>query len=134
MLSDPNHRSCLPADQYFLTLCYYGNSLFKERLFGKAEEILKNAILARKSFMKVKTDVYDSSVNYFSEVELLYTLALCYKQTKQFPEAIATLQIISMKNRSAKVNMLLFNIIEVNASRDQFCFDCFSINFWIDSH
>lgn len=116
ILSDPNHRSSLPADQYFLTLCYYGNSLYEERLFARAQDTFKNALLARKTFTKVKPNLasYDSSVNYFSEVEIRYKLALCYKATKQISEAIATLQIISMKNRPAKINMLLFKLMQVS--------------------
>lgn len=113
ILSD---RSNLGADQYFLTLCYFGYSLFEERLYRRAEDILKNALLARKTFMKVKPNLqsYDSSVNYFSEVEIRYKLALCYQATKQIPDAIATLQIISMKNRPAKVNMLLFKLLQLS--------------------
>lgn len=121
ILSDPNHRSSLPADQYFLTLCYYGNSLCEERLFGRAEDVLKNALLARKTFMKLKPSLsmYDSSVNYFSEVEIRYKLALCYKALKQIPEAIATLQIISMKNRPSKINMLLYKLMQLGGQHDK---------------
>lgn len=90
--------------------------MYEERLFGRAEEILKNALLARKAMMKVKPNlsVHDQSVNYFSEVEIRYKLALCYKATKQIPEAIATLQIISMKNRPAKINMLLYKLMQLS--------------------
>lgn len=60
--------------------------------------------------MKQNLSSIDPSVNYFSEIEIRYKLALCYKATKQIQEAIATLQFISMKNRPAKVNMLLFKL------------------------
>lgn len=78
--------------------------------------MLKNALLARKTLMKVKPNLtsYDSSINYFSEVDIRYKLALCYQATKQMPEAIATLQVISMKNRPAKVNLLLFKLLQVS--------------------
>lgn len=64
--------------------------------------------------MKVKTNVYDCSVNYFSEVEIRYKLALCYKQTKQITEAIATLQLISVKQRPSKINSLLFQLMQLS--------------------
>ncbi len=119
ILSDPNHRSNIPPDQYFLLLCYHGCSLYEERIFGRAEEILKNALLARKTFMKLKPNLpsYDTSVNYFPEVELRYKLALCFKATEQISEAISTLQIISMKNRPPKINMLLFKLMQQNGQQ-----------------
>ncbi|KAJ6636244.1 Anaphase-promoting complex subunit 7 [Pseudolycoriella hygida] len=116
ILSEPNHRTTMPADQYFLTLCYHGYSLYEEHHYNTAEEILQNALLVRKTFMKAKANVPmgEPGVNHFSEVELRYKLALCYKATKQLSEAIATLQIIPTKSRSSKVNMLMFQLIQLN--------------------
>lgn len=102
-----------------MTLCYYGTSLYEERIYSRAEEILKRALLARKTFMKLKPNLpaYDSSVNNFSEVELRYKLALCHKATEQISEAIATLQMISMKNRPSKVNSLLVKLMQLNGQQ-----------------
>ncbi|XP_037036437.1 anaphase-promoting complex subunit 7 [Bradysia coprophila] len=119
ILSDPTQCSSLPADQYFLTLCYSGNSLYEDHQFERASDVLKNALLARKTFMKLKANLssYDSSVNFFSEAELRYKLALCYKAAKRIPEAIEALQIIALKNRSAKVNLLLFKLMQTNGQQ-----------------
>lgn len=67
--------------------------------------------------MKLKPNLYDSSVNHFSEVELRYKLAQCYKAMDKAMEAIATLQIISMKNRPPKVNMLLYKLMQLNGQQ-----------------
>lgn len=116
ILSDPNHQSNFPADEHFLILCYYGNSLYEECTYGRAQEILKEALIDLKHFetVKHKLSTLDPGVDYFNEVEIQYKLALCYKATKQISEAIATLQNIPAKNRISKVNMLMFKLMQLN--------------------
>lgn len=93
--------------------------MYEEHQFERASDVLKKALLARKTFMKLKPNLssYDSSVNYFSEAELRYKIALCYKATKRIPEAIDALHNVALKNRPAKVNSLLVKLMQLNGQQ-----------------
>lgn len=133
ILTAYNHdRSALTTEQYFLTLVYYANSLYYERLYRRAEEIYRLALQAKKSTIKLKS-TYDTAscttgasggggvqtitvaaLDQFSDIEIRYKMALCLEAIRQIPEAVTVLQVIPVKQRSPKVNMLLAKLIQHN--------------------
>lgn len=113
-----NDRSCLTADQYFLTLMYFGNSLLSERQHQRAEEIFDAALQAKKKLKSTSivghhhNAVDAATADQFTVAEIRYKLALCLEATRQVSEAVVHLQAIPIKQRSVKANMLLAKLLQ----------------------
>lgn len=105
-------RSLLTPEQYFLMLTFYGNSLFQQQQYRRADLLYRSALQARKSLSKTKpvtvfSNNYGNLADMFPDQEIKYRLAVCMEITKNHAEAVAMLQSISNKQRTPKVNMLL---------------------------
>ncbi|XP_058814879.1 anaphase-promoting complex subunit 7 [Topomyia yanbarensis] len=105
-----NNRVILTPQQHFCTLVYYAESLFHEHQYREAEGIFKQALQAKRILPKSKSPVHklsENNLDIFSEVEIKFKTAMCLIEIKRFRDAIATLQSLSIKQRTPKVNMLL---------------------------
>lgn len=111
-------RSCLTDDQYFLTLMYYGNSLFSERQFQLAEGVLA-AALELKTYIKSKPAPHHTADaaagEQFTFAEIRYKLARCLESARLISEAIEQLQAIPIEQRPVKANMLLAKLLQFSA-------------------
>ncbi|XP_053694746.1 anaphase-promoting complex subunit 7 isoform X2 [Sabethes cyaneus] len=77
---------------------------------NRAEGLYKQALQAKRILPKTKLLGNKSSgtcLDVFSEVEIKFKTAKCMVEIKRFRDAIATLQSLSIKQRTPKVNMLL---------------------------
>lgn len=91
---------------------YNANSLFQQKQYRKAEIIYHDALIARKAIVKTKPPTvlsinYENLVEMFPEHEIRYKTAVCLELTKKISEALTTLNSISNKQRTLKINMLL---------------------------
>lgn len=112
-----NDRSSLTPEQYFLSLMYYGISLFEERQFRRAEDMFVHAMQAKKAVIKIKSSfggVYDASGDQFPDADIRLRLAQCLEATREIPEAVSLLQAIPIKQRTVKMNMLLAKLLQHN--------------------
>lgn len=117
-----NDRSCLTADQYFLTLMYFGNSLLVERQHQRAEQIFEVALLAKKKLKALShghsqhCTATAAAAEQFTVAEIRYRLAVCLEATRQVPEAVVQLQAIPTKQRPPKANLLLAKLLQWSAN------------------
>ncbi|XP_055548576.1 anaphase-promoting complex subunit 7 isoform X1 [Wyeomyia smithii] len=105
-----NNRGILTPQEYFCVLIYYAESLFHEHQYREAEGIFKQALQARRILPKPKSlgnKTEGNCSDVFSEVEIKFKTAKCMIEIKRFRDAIATLQSLSIKQRTPKINMLL---------------------------
>lgn len=106
------NRSLLTAEQYFLMLMYNGNSLFHQKQYRKADLIYRSALIARKTIIKTKPPTilsinYENLVEMFPDHEIRYKIAVCMEVLGNLPEALATLNGISNRQRTLKINMMI---------------------------
>lgn len=87
---------------------YYGESLFNEYRFRRAEHIFRQALQAKKILVKMKPFVKNEMASdIFTEPEIKYKIARCLWEIRRTDDAINILQSISIKQRSPKINSLL---------------------------
>ncbi|XP_055614250.1 anaphase-promoting complex subunit 7 [Uranotaenia lowii] len=104
------NRAILAPQQHFYTLIYYAESLYQEHQYREAEGIFRQALQAKRLLPKAKSPggkVIENPTDIFSEVEIKFKTAKCLIEIKRFRDAIVVLQSLSIKQRTAKVNMLL---------------------------
>ncbi|XP_058467127.1 anaphase-promoting complex subunit 7-like, partial [Malaya genurostris] len=105
-----NNKLILTPQQHFCTLVYYAESLFHEHQYRESEGLFKQALQAKRIITKSKSPgnrVTEDFKDIFSEVEIKFKTATCLVEIKRFRDAITTLQSLSTKQRTPKVNMLL---------------------------
>lgn len=108
MAAYEQNRSLLNAQQHFLTQMYYGESLFCEYRFRRAEHIFRQALQAKKILLKMKPFIKsEAAPDPFTEPEIKYKIARCFWEIRRTDDAIIILQSISIKQRSPKINDLL---------------------------
>lgn len=110
-----NDRSSLTPEQYFLSLMYYGISLYEERQFRRADDMLRHAMQAKNAVIKIKSSfgsVYDVGSDPFPDADIRLRRAQCLEATREMPEAVSLLQAIPIKQRTVKMNMLLAKLIQ----------------------
>lgn len=110
-----NDRSSLTPERYFLSLMYYGISLYEERQFRRAEDMFKSAMQAKNAVIKIKSSfgsVYDVGLDPFPDADIRLRRAQCLEATREIPEAISLLQGIPLKQRTVKMNMLLAKLLQ----------------------
>nr|XP_018904104.1 PREDICTED: anaphase-promoting complex subunit 7 [Bemisia tabaci] len=115
VLSASNHSNDLLSPlAKFQTLVYYGESLFHNDRYRKAENIFREALQLRKSFMKNKetAKLLEQQKDLFSDIEIKYQIHLCHVNLRQNDQAINTLQSIPGKQRNPKINMALAKLYQ----------------------
>lgn len=84
-----------------------------ERQYRRAIEVFTNAVQLKKSIIKLKSsfNTFETGGDQFPEPEIRFKLAQCLEATQQISEAATVLQVVSIKNRSPKINMLLAKLL-----------------------
>lgn len=108
----------LTPQEHFQTLIFYAESLYNERQYREAEGIFRQALNAKKLSTKSKGSNKSEPHDPHSETEIKYKIAKCLVENKHLRDAISTLQSITMKQRTPKVNMLLGRLLH-NSGNDR---------------
>jgi len=112
MLSLPEFSTAVKEDYYQLSKqyqlhIYYGESLYEEECYKKAEVVFSDALKYHKSLSKLKSKETSKEANLTSEVEVRYKIYLCLMKLQDYRQALTTLENISPKQRTIKINMKL---------------------------
>lgn len=105
-----NDRLTASPEQEYQVLLFRGDSYYHERKFRLAATHLHSALTMRKTLLRRKNPSFDwieNTYDQFTEVEIKYRLAVCYRELNDSNLAISTLQSIPSKSRQPKINMLL---------------------------
>lgn len=78
--------------------------------YCEAQKQYETAIILRRQLQEHKLTATYEIIERYSEVELKFRVAKCLVENQQFKEAAALLQPLPLKQRSAKINMLLAKI------------------------
>ncbi|KAK3084436.1 hypothetical protein FSP39_013538 [Pinctada imbricata] len=98
----------LSLSQKYQAMVYYGNALYHQSQYMKAEDIYRKALHIKKALSKAKgKGTTTPTMDVTGEVEVKYKIYQCLIQRKQFKEAMTVLEGISSKQRNAKVNLAL---------------------------
>lgn len=110
------NRSVLTSPEVFLVQIILGISLKEEKSFKEATEVFEKAIVIRKQLPKVivNDNVADTFVEKYNEAEIKFQIAKCFLESKMVNEAVQTLQSLTNKQRTPKINMLLAKILHEN--------------------
>lgn len=92
-------------------LVFFADCLFDDEQYKRAENVYTRAIQLRKTIIKHKPKACQP-LGLLSEVEVKYKLSQCYLLLKDFREATTTLEGISQKQRSLKINMSLAKLYQ----------------------
>ncbi|GAB0099265.1 anaphase-promoting complex subunit 7 [Sergentomyia squamirostris] len=117
LCSYDRHRHILSHQDHFLTLMYYGDALWHEHRYRKAESKYRQALQAKKILTKLKTlsnKQTTEPADIFPETEIKFKIAKCLVEVKQSGEAITILQSIPVKQRSPKINALYGRLSQYN--------------------
>lgn len=89
--------------------------------YAEAKTKFETAILMRRQILKDhKIPVHSVDlIEKFTEIELKFRSAKCMVELGQFKEASSQLQAISLKQRTAKINMLLVKIQQGESGTDK---------------
>lgn len=94
---------------HLLTVSFYF-SLWEMKNYCEAQKQYETAIILRRQLQEHKLTATYEIIERYSEVELKFRVAKCLVENQQFKEAAALLQPLPLKQRSAKINMLLAKI------------------------
>jgi anaphase-promoting complex subunit 7 len=101
-------------------LCVF--SLWEIKNYCEAQKQFESAAILRrqlqKSDQKIHPNVFEL-IDKYSEIELKFRIAKCMVENQQFKEAASILQPIPLKQRSAKINMLLIKIQQGESATDK---------------
>jgi len=87
---------------------YHGDSLLELKEWRRAEAVYREALQARKHYLKVKqVEMVGVEGGNASEVEVKFKLHQCYVAMGQPNQAVNILQSVIAKNRTARVSMAL---------------------------
>ncbi|XP_031554004.1 anaphase-promoting complex subunit 7-like [Actinia tenebrosa] len=87
----------------------FGDSLFEDEQFRRAEYYYSKALQCRKAISKTKSKT-STSQGLILEVEVKYKVYQCYTCLKEHKEALAILEGVSQKQRTPKINMALASL------------------------
>jgi len=93
---------------------YHGDALLEMKEWRRAEAVYREALQAKKHYMKVKQLEGVGEAGNSSEVEVKFKLHKCYVAMGQPNQAINILQSIVAKNRTARVSMALGRLYHQN--------------------
>lgn len=97
------------------------HSLWETKSYGEAQKQFETAILIRRQLKEVKiSQGLLEIIEKFGEVELKFRIAKCMVENQKSKEAAALLQPIPIKQRSAKINMLLVKIQQGESGTDKY--------------
>lgn len=95
-------------------------SLWEMKSYSEAQKQYETAILLRRQLHEhlKMTSTYEI-IERYSEIDLKFRVAKCLVESQQFKEAAALLQPLPLKQRSAKINMLLAKIQQGESGTDK---------------
>jgi anaphase-promoting complex subunit 7 len=110
----------LKQEEIFTAIVIAGCSLWEMKSYSEAQKQFETATICRRQIkdQKITSNVLEI-VEKFSEVELKFRAAKCMVENQQFKEAAGILQFIPLKQRSAKINMLLAKIQQGESATDK---------------
>jgi len=104
----------LNSNQVWQLQVYHGDALLEMREWRRAEAVYREALQAKKHYLKVKQLEGVGETGCSSEVDVKYKLHKCYVAMGQPTQAINILQSIVAKNRTARVSMALGRLYHQN--------------------
>ena len=89
--------------------------------YSESQKQYETAALMRKYFKdhKMSSNSLLELIEKYSEIELKFRIAKCLFEIQQYKEAISLLQPIPLKQRSAKINMLLIKLQQLESGTDK---------------
>ncbi|XP_002133383.1 anaphase-promoting complex subunit 7 [Drosophila pseudoobscura] len=105
-----NDRNVATLEMEYQVMLYLANAHYKERHFRLAYQQLESVLHTRRTMLRYKSaclTAIEIMNNQFTDVELRYRLAVCYKEVGEPGKAISTLLALSAKMRTPRINMLL---------------------------
>lgn len=102
-----------------LTHCIF--SLWEMKHYSEAQSNYESAMLLRRHLPKDQkaTPALADIIDKFTDIELKFRTAKCMVENQQFREACSLLQPLPVKQRSAKINMLLAKIQQGESGTDK---------------
>ncbi|XP_041349110.1 anaphase-promoting complex subunit 7-like isoform X2 [Gigantopelta aegis] len=113
----------LSFPQKYQCQVYYGDALFHQGEYKKAEVIYRKSLQLKKAINKTKGK-HGSPADVSSEVEVKFKLYQCLDHLKRTAEALNVLESISTKQRTAKVNLALAKL-NLREGRDRSAMTCY---------
>jgi len=104
----------LNSNQVWQLQIYHGDALLEMREWRRAEAVYREALQAKKHYMKLKQLEGVGESGSSIEVDVKYKLHKCYVAMGQPNQAINILQSIVAKNRTARVSMALGRLYHQN--------------------
>lgn len=97
------------------------NSLWEMKHYSEAQKQYETAILMRRQILKDQKlpPSVAEIMEKFTDIELKFRIAKCMVEIGQFKEACSLLQPIPLKQRTAKINMLLVGIQQGESGTDK---------------
>lgn len=89
--------------------------------YSESQKQFETAALMRRQLLKdpkISTNLLEL-IEKFSEIELKFRIAKCLFENQQYKDATSLLQPIPLKQRSAKINMLLVKIQQLDSATDK---------------
>lgn len=89
--------------------------------YSESQKQFETAALMRRQLLKdpkISTNLLEL-IEKFSEIELKFRIAKCLFENQQYKDATSLLQPIPLKQRSAKINMLLVKIQQLESATDK---------------
>ncbi|XP_030387331.1 anaphase-promoting complex subunit 7-like [Scaptodrosophila lebanonensis] len=117
-----NDRTVTTLEMEYQVMIYLSSANYKERRFRLACNQLEAVVLMRKTMVRFKAAylaAIENTYREFSEVELRYRVAVCYREMGEPNIAISTLQAVPAKSRTPKLNMMLARLLHYGCSTNK---------------
>lgn len=120
LLSNPTHFQ-LKQDELFSTLIVSACSLWELKNYCEAQKQFETSLVIRRQLPKDQKVVLNvmEIIDRFTEIEIKFRIAKCMVENQQFKDAASILQPIPLKQRPAKINMLLAKIQQGESATDK---------------
>ncbi|SPP78812.1 anaphase-promoting complex subunit 7 [Drosophila guanche] len=105
-----NDRDVATLEMEYQVMLYLANAHYKERNFRLAHQQLESVLHTRRTMLRFKSaclTAIEMMNSQFTDAELRYQLAVCYKEVGEPTKAISTLQALPAKTRTPRINLLL---------------------------
>jgi anaphase-promoting complex subunit 7 len=111
----------LSQEELFAIYVLNASCLWEMKNYTEAQKLYERSILMRRQFPKEHKISQNLVATFekFTEIELKFKVAKCMVENQLFKEACALLQPIPLKQRSAKINMLLVKIQHGESGTDK---------------
>ncbi|KAH8308582.1 hypothetical protein KR018_011949 [Drosophila ironensis] len=109
-----NDRNVAPWNLEYQAKLYLAHSYYKERHFHTASGHLKDLLQQRRIMSRYKNAclvAIESSYSQFTDAELRRSLAKCYMEMGEPEQAIATLNVVPVKMRTPRINLMLARLL-----------------------